>query len=231
MHNRPKIAIVGRFTERATAIRLHGVVSSRRLLEAVWEAGGEPITFLPVPNPNWNERLEGCQGVLITGGGDINPKWYGEEPNTDVLYGVDDLQDENDFSIARYALDNALPVLAICRGFQIINVLRGGSLVQDMVHNHRNHIRTITVEKDWEGLGLSQPTLEASCFHHQAVKALGQGLEIISTAPEGPVEAFKIGAKAWAYGVQWHPEDNATTDRHEAEIFMKLVSEAAKVTF
>ncbi len=228
MVNRPRIAIVGRFTEAATAIRSHGVVSSRRLLEAVWTAGGEPITYLPVENPNWAERLEGIKGVLIPGGGDVNPKWYGEEPNTDELYGVDDLQDENDFSIAKYAFDNGLPALAICRGFQLVNVLMGGSLVQHMDKDHRNFIHQITIDKDIEGLGLSQPTLESSCFHHQSIKKLGDGLEVLATASEGHVEAFKIPSKAWAYGVQWHPEDNYRQNPQQLELFEKLVNEARK---
>ena len=228
MANRPKIAIVGRFTDQASAIRSLGVVSSRRLLEAVWETGGEPITFLPVANPDWAERLVGYQGVLIPGGGDINPKWYGEEPSTEELYGIDDLQDENDFSIARYALDNALPVLAICRGFQLINVLMGGSLVQDMAKDHRHHMHSINIDKDAEGLGLSSPVLESSCFHHQAVKELGSGLEVLARAEEGHVEAFKIEAKAWSYGVQWHPEDNYKSIQQQMELFTKFVSEAAK---
>lgn len=226
MSERPRIAIVGRFTEAATAIRSLGVVSSRRLLESVWAAGGEPITFLPVPNPNWEERLQGFNGVLIPGGGDVNPKWYAEEPETDHLYGVDDLQDENDFSIAKYAFDNGLPVLAICRGFQLVNVLKGGSLVQHMQQDHRNHIHQITIEKDQEGLGLSNPTLESSCFHHQSIKTLGEGLEVLATANEGHVEAFKINAKAWSYGVQWHPEDNYKENPQQMELFNRFVMEA-----
>jgi putative glutamine amidotransferase len=189
MATRPKIAIVGRFTEQASAIRSLGVVSSRRLLEAVWAAGGEPITFLPVENPNWAERLGGYQGVLIPGGGDINPKWYGEEPQTEELYGVDDLQDEND---------------------------------------HRHYIHTVTIDKDAEGLGLSNSVLESSCFHHQAIKELGKGLEVLARADEGHVEAFKIEAKAWSYGVQWHPEDNYKSIQQQMELFTKFVSEAAK---
>ena len=228
MTNRPRIAIVGRFADSSSAIRSLGVVSSRRLLEAVWAAGGDPITFLPVPNPNWAERLEGIQGVLIPGGGDINPKWYGEEPNTQELYGVDDLQDENDFSIAKYALDNSFPVLAICRGFQLINVLKGGSLVQHMDKDHRNFIHTVTIDKDLEGLGLTTNTLESSCFHHQSIKTLGDGLQVLARAAEGHVEAFKIEAKAWAYGVQWHPEDNYKTNPQQMELFSKFVSESTK---
>ena len=228
MATRPKIAIVGRFTDHASAIRSLGVVSARRLLEAVWAAGGEPITFLPVENPNWAERLQGIQGVLIPGGGDIDPKWYGEEPDTEELYGVDDLQDENDFSIARYAFDNGIPVLAICRGFQLVNVLMGGSLVQHMDKDHRHHIHSVKIDKDSEGLGLTNPVLECSCFHHQAIKELGKGLEVLARAEEGHVEAFKIEAKAWSYGVQWHPEDNYTTNQQQMELFTKLVSESAK---
>ncbi len=228
MATRPKIAIVGRFTDHASAIRSLGVVSARRLLEAVWAAGGEPITFLPVENPNWAERLQGIQGVLIPGGGDIDPKWYGEEPDTEELYGVDDLQDENDFSIARYALDNGIPVLAICRGFQLVNVLMGGSLVQHMDKDHRHHIHSVKIDKDSEGLGLTNPVLECSCFHHQAIKELGKGLEVLARAEEGHVEAFKIEAKAWSYGVQWHPEDNYTTNQQQMELFTKFVSESAK---
>jgi putative glutamine amidotransferase len=228
MASRPKIAIVGRFTEHASAIRSLGVVSARRLLEAVWAAGGEPITFLPVENPNWAERLQNIQGVLIPGGGDLNPKWYGEEPDTEELYGVDDLQDENDFSIARYAFDNGLPVLAICRGFQLVNVLMGGSLVQHMDKDHRHFIHSIKIDKDSEGLGLTNPVLECSCFHHQAIKELGKGLEVLARAEEGHIEAFKIEAKAWSYGVQWHPEDNYTTNQQQMDLFRKFVSESAK---
>jgi len=226
--HRPRIALVGRFTEHSSAIRSLGVVSSRRLLESIWNAGGEPITFLPVENPDWQLRLEGIDGVLLAGGGDINPKRYGEEPSTEELYGIDDIQDENDFSIAKYALENGIPVLAICRGFQIVNVLKGGTLVQHMAKDHRHYVHSIQIEKNVEDLGLSKPILEASCFHHQAIKDLGQDLEVIARAEEGHVEAFKIDAKAWAYGVQWHSEDNSTTDEQQHELFVKFVSEASK---
>jgi putative glutamine amidotransferase len=226
--SRPKIAIVGRLTEHASAIRYSGVVSARRLLESVWNAGGDPITFLPVANPDWKTRLEGISGVLLAGGGDINPKWYGQEPTSDQLYGIDDLQDENDFSIAKYALDNGIPVLAICRGCQIVNVLKGGSLVQHMDKDHRHHVHTIHLERGATELGLSKPELEASCFHHQAIDKLGDDLEVLATASEGHAEAFKIKAKTWAFGVQWHPEDNADTNEQQHELFVKFVSEAAK---
>lgn len=224
MGHRPRIALVGRFADQASSIRSLGVVSSRRLLESIWNAGGEPITFLPVENPNWAERLEGIQGVLFAGGGDIDPKRYGETRASDELYGIDELQDENDFTLAEYALENGLPTLAICRGFQLVNVLRGGTLVQHMDQDHRRFIHSLTIDKDLDGLGLSKPTLEASCYHHQAIKKLGEGLEVLATAAEGNIEAFRIEAKAWAYGLQWHPEDNSKTNEQQQELFNKFVA-------
>jgi putative glutamine amidotransferase len=104
----------------------------------------------------------------------------------------------------------------------------GGSLVQHMDKDHRHHIHSVKIDKDSEGLGLTNPVLECSCFHHQAIKELGKGLEVLARAAEGHVEAFKIEAKAWSYGVQWHPEDNYTTNQQQMELFTKFVSESAK---
>jgi putative glutamine amidotransferase len=231
MTARPKIALIGRFTESATAIRSHGVVSSRRLLESIWNAGGDPITFLPVAGPNWEERLAGFSGVLMAGGGDVDPKRYGQSVTAAELYGVDELQDENDFSVAEFALERGIPLLAICRGFQVVNVLRGGTLVQHMAQPHTNHVSNLTISSGVSDLGLSKATLETSCFHHQAVDKLGEGLEVLASAPEGHVEAFRILAKAWSFGVQWHPEDNYKTDAQQAELFAKFLDEARQVSY
>jgi len=226
MSSRPRIAIVGRFTEHASAIRYAGVVSARRLLESVWAAGGEPLTFLPVENPDWAQRLDGIAGVLLAGGGDVNPARYGQTPETEELYGIDDLQDDNDFSLAKYALENGVPTLAICRGFQIVNVVRGGTLVQHMPKDHRHHLHQITLGDGAENIGLSQLTLEASCYHHQALDQLGQGLQVLARSAEGNVEAVRIDAANWAFGVQWHPEDNSDSDAQQAELFARFIAEA-----
>jgi putative glutamine amidotransferase len=86
----------------------------------------------------------------------------------------------------------------------------------------------VTIDKDAEGLGLSNPVLESSCFHHQAIKELGQGLEVLARAEEGHVEAFKIEAKAWSYGVQWHPEDNYKTNPQQTELFVRFITESKR---
>ena len=223
--SRPRIAILGRIAESTSVTRYDGIVTAQRLAEAVWAAGGEPLTFLPVAGADLSERLAGIHGVLMPGGGDINPKRYGQSPSTDRIYGVVEDQDQTDLEIFEYATAHGLPLLGICRGFQIINVARGGTLVQDMSAPHTHHVERVAIMKP-NVLGLTNPTVEASCYHHQCVDQLGSGLEVIGRAAAGHVEAFAIEAKAWAAAVQWHPEDNYDSAAENLEIFKKLVAEA-----
>jgi putative glutamine amidotransferase len=234
MHaSRPRIAILGRFADSTSVTRHGGLVTARRLAEAVWAAGAEPITLLPVANSNWAERLLGIDAVLMPGGGDVDPAAYGQTQQTAEIYGVDPLQDEVDISLYRYAVANAIPVLAICRGLQVINVAQGGTLVQDMSEPHRHHIEEIDVE-DSSALGLTNAnapagTVTGSCYHHQAVDQLGADLRVIARSAQGNVEAFELtGAKAWTAAVQWHPEDNFETEPENLAIFEKLVAEARR---
>ena len=101
---RPRIAILGRFAENTSATRREAIVTALRLAEAVYTAGGEPMTLLPVSDSNWDERLAGFQGVLLPGGGDVNPRTYGQESTSEEIYGVDDLQDAADISLAKWAI-------------------------------------------------------------------------------------------------------------------------------
>lgn len=223
--SRPQIAILGRIAESTSVTRYAGIVTAQRLAEAVWAAGGEPLTLLPVAGTDLADRLRTVQGILMPGGGDVNPARYGQEQTTDRIYGVVDLQDQTDIEIFEYATANALPLLAICRGFQIINVARGGTLVQDMAIPHTHHVESITVSEP-ELLGLSGASVEASCYHHQCVDKLGDGLTVVAHAGAGHVEAFSVSSTAWAAAVQWHPEDNFDTRTENLEIFAKLVREA-----
>ena len=224
---RPRIAILARFAENTSATRYAAVITARRLAEAVWAAGGEPLTFLPVAGSNWAERLQGIDGVLMPGGADVNPGSYGQEVASDHVYDVDDLADEVDISLVTYALGTGMPVLTICRGTQITNVARGGTLVQHMDEPHQHYVAPVTIEKYHSEMGLSSTQVEASCYHHQVIDTLGEGLEVIARSAQGDVEAIKIDAVGWAFGVQWHPEDNYDTNKPQAELFERFVSEAA----
>ncbi len=225
--SRPRIAILSRLAEHTSVTRHEAAVTALRLAQAVWAAGGEPISFLPVAGADLSERLAGIQGVLMPGGGDVNPNRYGQEPATDSIYGVNDLQDQTDIQIFEYAKSAGLPLLAICRGLQVVNVAQGGTLVQNMEHAHQNYVHSVTVNQP-AVLGMSVQVANASCFHHQCIDDLGAGLTVLATAESGNVEAFQVDANAWTVGVQWHPEDNYLEFPENLSIFEKLVSEAAK---
>lgn len=225
--SRPRIAILARFAESTSATRYAAIITARRLAEGVWAAGGEPLTMLAVSGSDWDDRLRGIDGVLMPGGADINPSTYGQAISSEHVYDVDDLADEADISLVKYALDKGIPVLAICRGLQITNAALGGTLVQHMDAPHQHHVAPVTIEKYVDELGLSSATVEASCYHHQRIDQVAPGLEVIGRSAEGYVEAVKIDAPAWAFGVQWHPEDNFDTNAPQLELFKRFVHEAA----
>ena len=224
MSVRPRIALIGRFTNTASALRYGGVVSSRALLESLWDAGADPVTLLPAAESDWKQRLQGYQGVLLAGGGDINPARYGQEPDSSV-YDVDDLQDESDFGMTEYVLQQGIPTLAVCRGLHVVNVVRGGTLIQDMPENHRHVVQEVKVS-DYESFGFTSELVATSCYHHQAIDKLGSGLEVLGRGPDGTIEAVGIESTGWARGVQWHPEDTAKSDANQHGLFARLVKEA-----
>jgi len=224
--SRPRIAILGRFAEGTTVTRSRGLVTATALAEAVWAAGGDPVTFLPVAGSNWSERMAGVDGVLMPGGGDLDPSYYGQELESEEVYGVDKLQDEVDFSLVRWAIANELPILAVCRGCQLVNVALGGTLIQHMEDDHRHKVHPVSVSGA-EAMGFSESVIESSCYHHQAIDKLGDGLEVVATSEDGVVEAIRIPSKAWAYGVQWHPEDNFASNEQQLGVMKKFVAEAA----
>jgi len=225
MSVRPRIALIGRFTNSASALRYGGVVSSRALLESLWDAGADPVTLLPAAESDWKQRLQGYQGVLLAGGGDINPARYGQEPDASV-YDVDDLQDDSDFGMTKYVLQQGIPTLAVCRGLHVVNVVRGGTLIQDMPENHRHVVQEVKVS-DYESFGFTSELVATSCYHHQAIDKIGSGLEVLGRGPDGTIEAVGIESTGWARGVQWHPEDTAKSDSNQHGLFARLVKEAS----
>lgn len=226
---RPRIAILGRFTQSASALRYRGVVSSRALLEAVWAAGGDPVTLLAGDSTDaldWEARLAGFDGVLLAGGGDLDPRLYGGDPDHDEVYDVDAVQDAADMSLAAYCLERGVPTLAVCRGLHVVNVVRGGTLVVDMPVNHRHVVQEVVLGPGSEPLGIHAPAVVVSCYHHQAVDRLGEGVAVVARADDGTVEAAVIDGPGWAVGVQWHPEDTWETDAHQVELLGSLVRAA-----
>ncbi|MCX4695633.1 gamma-glutamyl-gamma-aminobutyrate hydrolase family protein [Streptomyces sp. NBC_01408] len=239
MTHRPLIAVPARFSASASALRYAADVNARALVEAVYAAGGEPFTLHPhAPGGHADPteialRLARCDALLLPGGGDIAPHRYGAGDAHPDVYDVDDEQDAFDLALARHALDTDLPMLAVCRGLQVVNTALNGTLRQDMggpagEHRHRTH--PVAVEPGSLLAGaLGQDKADVSCYHHQCVDRLGHGLTVTARAADGTVEAVeRPGSPGWVVAVQWHPEDTAATDGASRALFEALVEEALR---
>ncbi len=241
---RPLIVIPARFSQSAAALRYRAEVSAAKLVQAVYAAGGEPLVIHPdVPGELDRPGLEAlvrsriwmADGVLLPGGGDLAAHWSGQKAH-ESQYDVDEIQDAFDLALAAAALEDRIPLLAICRGTQVVNVARGGDLVQDLTEilgrDHRHLVHTIQVA---EGSALRAVVpgdcMTISCYHHQGLGRLGAGLHPCAFADDGTVEAVDLdGHDGWYLGVQWHPEDTAESDAQQAGIFSALVEAARAVS-
>ena len=235
MSQSPIVAIPGRFSASASALRHRALVTARALSEAVLRAGGEPLTMHPwapggvVSGDEIDRRLRFADAVLLPGGGDLSPSRYGQRVAHDDVYDVDDEQDAFDLAVARWAIDSGTPLLAICRGMQVVNVALGGDLEQHMVEPHRHVRHAVDVDPGSRLAGVVGVHAEVSCYHHQRVSRLGEGLRAVAHAADGGVEALDLeGAPGWFLAVQWHPEDTAATDPVQQAVFAALVEAAAR---
>jgi putative glutamine amidotransferase len=229
---RPLILIPARFSASAAALRFGAEVTARKLAEAVFAAGAEPLAVHPhgavLDTGRVASRFGFTDGVLLPGGGDISHRFYEGEAHAS-LYDVDEEQDLFDFSVARWAHATGRPILAICRGLQVVNVDRGGTLHQDMPIPHRHVISDLRLRPGTVlGDAAGAPSIRVSCYHHQALDRLGQGLIVSANAADGTVEAVEPAAAGdpWFLGVQWHPEDTAATDPAQHAIFAALAGAA-----
>lgn len=197
---------------------------------AVVQAGGIPVLLPPVV-PGAAARLAaGLDGLLFSGGADIDARRYGAEPH-ERADPPDHARDAFEFELIRVAIEAGLPFLAICRGLQLLNVARGGTLIQHLPEavGHDRHapdpVKMAAHEVRIEAgsrLGLLLgPQAEVPTCHHQAVQRPGSGLTAVAWAQDGVVEALVLDGHPFGIGVQWHPEEGA-----DLRIFDEL-SEAA----
>jgi len=223
---RPRIAIPARLAESTSVTRYSAIVTAQKLAELVWDAGGEPLSLLPVTDEKWETRLEGFDGILMPGGADVDPQLYGQSHQSDELYGINSEQDHSDIALVHYALRSETALLTICRGTQIANVALGGTLVQHMNEPHLNKLSTIEFSNIETDLGLKETSLLISCFHHQSIDRLAEGISPLAFAKEGHVEALRLPSNGWAFGVQWHPEDNYKEVPSQLEIAKAFINAA-----
>jgi len=209
---------------------------------SVQRAGGEPFV-VDSGRRSAADVIANADALLLSGGGDVDPSIYGETPHA-TFDGAEPGRDAFEIELARRALEADLPVLAICRGIQVLNVARGGTLVQDIVdevpkaltHTVREppfaiaHEIWIAPDSLLDRLmreRLDSDTCDVNSRHHQAVKTLGDGLVATATAPDGIIEAVEDPTKRFCLGVQWHPENFYRTGEFRA-LFEGFVSAATR---
>jgi putative glutamine amidotransferase len=227
----PAIIAVTATSERvkdATRVRVN-----RAYTDAIVAAGLIPLVVPPVPAHMAPRLLDTVAGLVLTGGEDVDPSYFGATRHPATGPANDD-RDQCELALAREAAARRLPTLAICRGVQVLNVALGGSLIQDLPSEHCG-----AVEHDADGsrnervhgvdvaagsrLGniLGARSIVTNSFHHQAVDRLGNGLCAVGTSRDGIVEAIECTDRAWwMVGVQWHPEElTATTEEWDRALF------------
>ena len=206
---------------------LIGITSCRKLedyKQAVLHVGGE--VRIVDASMSTDAALEGLDGLILTGGDDVGPARYGEAAHPKTVE-AEPARDEFEIALVNGARAQQLPLFAICRGIQVLNVACGGTLVQDIpsqINGALNHSLTVPpnspyslahevwVEKDsilskLMGDRLTADTCEVNSRHHQAVKDVAKGFRVAATAPDGVIEAIEDPAARFCLGVQWHPEN------------------------
>jgi putative glutamine amidotransferase len=207
---RPRIGIVGaartEFEHKAF----------QAYVEAIESAGGTPVPVLPGAGLDALDRVD---GLVLTGGLDVDPKEYGQDADPAMAVEIDAERDALELPLVREAVRRDLPMLAICRGIQVLNVALGGTLIQHipdevpsaLAHEQPNprteagHVVRVSA-----GTLLHRITgaeeLSVNSAHHQAVKALAPGFIVDATAPDGIIEGIEDPRRRFLIGVQWHPE-------------------------
>ena len=210
-------------------------------VQALLAAGGVPLILSPLMGASLaSSALDGCDGLLLTGGEDIHPSWYGADPSPML---TPPSQERDLFELAMFAVarQRELPILGICRGIQLINVALGGTLFQDLPSERPGSVdhsppgpratrsHAVRIEPGSRAAAALEATsVTVNSVHHQAIKDLAPGLVASGWSNDGLVEAAESGPGAtWILAVQWHPEEmHADLQAPDHGLFSALVHEA-----
>ena len=206
---------------------------------SIEEAGGIPVIIPFTKNLELaRETVARLDGLLLSGGHDVYPLHYGEEP----LQGLGEVwpeRDQFDFTLIKAAEEKQIPIFGICRGLQILNVYRGGSLYQDLKYDQNCTIKhsqnqtpslgTHTVDIEFESKlasAIGRSTWITNSHHHQTVKHIGKGLQVVARAKDGTVEGLEDSSYPWLVACQFHPEMMSETDENAKCLFAAFVAAA-----
>lgn len=225
---RPRVGVTGMWSNQIHGLRFDGSAVSASVLRSVVRAGGEPLSLFAESALSPEERLAGLDALLVPGGSDIDPRRYGQEPIAATSPADFAEQDDFEAGMLTAAIRIGVPVLAICRGFQLLNVEYGGTLIQDIAADspHRHSVHDVEIEAGSAlAAAIGAVSLPVSSYHHQAIDRVGEGLRVTGRAPDGVVEALEH-PNAPLLAVQWHPEDNAEADDRQHALFAWLIEQA-----
>jgi putative glutamine amidotransferase len=207
-------------------------------VEAIRRAGGIPV-LLPPGESYQDELLERLDGLIISGGGDVQPIHYQGADHAAIEY-VDPERDASEIKLAQMVVKAGLPALNICRGAQVLNVALGGTLIEhlpDEVGDEMDHRATpegfvhhpVTIEPNSRlGKIVGQIEVNSASWHHQAVRQLAPSLKAVAFAADGTIEALEMPDHPWLIAVQWHPESIAADDPANQRLFDALVEAAGE---
>ncbi|QQE72972.1 gamma-glutamyl-gamma-aminobutyrate hydrolase family protein [Brevibacillus composti] len=233
MSRKPVIGITGAYIKHNAFSE--GVYVHHDYHRSVAAAGGLPIV-LPYLSPEIALETAGLvDGIILSGGEDVDPLYYGEEPHLHLGY-TNPERDDVEIALANYAVERQIPLLAICRGVQILNVARGGTLIQDIpsqVKDPLQHAQKaersrdthwVTIESgSWLAEIFGTEQIRVNSLHHQALKDVGDDLKVVARASDGIIEAVEYTGSSFAVGVQWHPESQAASDPLMRRLFAAFV--------
>jgi putative glutamine amidotransferase len=214
-------------------------------VEGVAAAGGAPVVLPPVVGPRAVEALlDGLDGLLLSGGSDLDPGYYGEEPVPQLGVTIPE-RDAFEMALLECALRRQLPIFGICRGMQVLNVALGGTLYQDLP-SQMDHMVLLGHRQDtpkWQPTHevevdggskvakiMGTDELKVNSYHHQGIKVLASGLVAVACSPDGVIEAVESGdlSKRWMIGVQWHAEAMRDAGPEHQKLFEAHVSAAER---
>lgn len=230
---RPLVGITTYLTQaRWSYWNLEAALIPADYMRSVERAGGRPL-LVPPATEAVEETLDALGAIVFTGGADMDPALYGEQPHPETS-GIQRLRDDAELALLSGALERNMPVLAICRGIQVLNVGLGGDLYQHLpeVVGHEGHKHDppgefneheIVIEPETLLARVHGPVAHVMSHHHQGLRRLGAGLIETAHTEDGAVEAVEMLDKRFAVGVLWHPEAGS-----DLALFRALIEEAAR---
>lgn len=210
--------------------------------EAILSAGGLPVILsVTIDKGIIKEYIEQIDGLLLTGGADVDPLIYGENP-LPATGEIDPERDIFELELVKHAYQEKLAILGICKGCQIINIAMGGTLYQDLFNQRKGILKhnqeaprwypthRVNIKKDsYLYKIINQETIKVNSIHHQSIKDVSPNFNISAVAEDGVIEAIEIRAQRFILGVQWHPETMWKNSRENFYIFREFVKQSSSL--